>query len=229
MRPLSRRSFLQRAGLLGAASALAQLPALLDARGLLAAATAQTPGLTADTLSGLVAFVLPGSDPYSVAQGQSSDGPGGVASGAVPVLVDDLDQFIATTTVLGPDVSPPASNGVAALLNAYAMRVNPTATRGGFPSPFARLSFAEKAKVFELFEGEPSADGTELRFVAGILPGLVALVALSEAGVYDRDRRELESRPVGWDISGYGGPADGHDELKGYWHGLRSATDSGHA
>jgi hypothetical protein len=212
--------------MLGAAALAAQLPALLDARGLLAAAAAQSPDLTADTLSGLVAFVLPGNDAYSVAQGVSFDGPGGIASGAVPVLIRVFDNFVAATTVVGPDATPPASNGIAVLLNEYAMRVNPAATGGGFPSPFARLSFAEKAKVFELFEGEPSADGTELRFVAGILPGFTSLVAVSEAGVYDSERRTVTQRPVGWEISGYVGPADGHDELKGYWHGFRSAIDA---
>jgi hypothetical protein len=128
--------------------------------------------------------------------------------------------------VVGPDAALPASGLVTTLLNTYATRVNPAATGGGFPSPFARLSFAEKVKVWELFESDPSADGTELRFVSGVLPAFVALVALSEAGVYDREKRELRERPVGWEITGYGGPAEGHDELKGYWHGFRSAIDA---
>jgi hypothetical protein len=212
--------------LLGAASVLAQLPALLDARGLLAAAMAQSPDLTADTLNGLVAFVLPGDDPYSVAQGESFDGPGGIAAGATPVLIRELDLFVPASTIVGPTTTLPASGAAATLLNDYALRVNPTATGGGFPSPFARLSFPEKAKVFQLFEAEPSADGTELRFVAAVLTGLVALIAFSEAGVFDSERREVTSRPVGWEISGYGGPAEGHAELKGYWRGLRKATDA---
>jgi hypothetical protein len=103
--------------------------------------------------------------------------------------------------------------------------VNPAATGGGFPSPFARLSFAEKAKVFELWEGEPSADGSEMRFLAGILPGVVCLVAVSEAGVFDPQTRTATKRPVGWQITGYSGPSDGHAELKGYYRGLRAATD----
>jgi len=223
---ISRRSFLHRAGLVGAAAALAQVPALLDARGLLAAAAAQSPDLTEDTLNGLVAFVLPGSDPYSVAQGQSFNGPGGLAANTVPVLIKTLDNVVPAATFVGPNAAVPVSGGVATLLNSYAGRVNPAATNGGFPSNFSRLSFAEKAKVFELWEQEPSGDGTEMRFLAGILPGVVTLLALSEAGVFDPSTRQPSSRPVGWDISGYGGPAEGHAELKGYYRGLRSATDN---
>ena len=55
---VSRRTFLQRAGLLGAALASVDLAALLDAKGLLATARAQSGDLTVDTLSGLVAFVV---------------------------------------------------------------------------------------------------------------------------------------------------------------------------
>jgi len=205
---------------------VAQLPGLLDARGLLATAAAQSADLTEDTLSGLVAFILPGSDPYSTAQGASFNGPGGIAAGTVPLLTYVLDHIVPVGTVIAGDTTLPASGGVATLLNAYATRVNPVAAGGGFPSPFSRLSFAEKAKVFELFEGEPSMDGTELRFVAGILPGAVALLSFGEGGVYDPKTRSVSRRPVGWDISGYGGPAEGQAELKGYYHGFRQAIDA---
>lgn len=223
---LSRRALLQRVGLLGAAAALAQLPALLDARGLLETAAAQSADLTEDTLNGLVAFIFPGSDPYSVAQGEKFDGPGGIAAGTTPLLIYVLDHIVPVGTVIGGDATLPASGGVATLLNAYATRVNPVAAGGSFPSPFSRLSFAEKAKVFELFEGEPSMDGTELRFVAGILPGAVGLLSFSEGGVYDPKTRSVTRRPVGWEVSGYGGPAEGQAELKGYYHGFRSAIDA---
>jgi hypothetical protein len=113
---------------------------------------------------------------------------------------------------------------VAALLNQYAQRVNPAATGGGFPSPFARLPFADKAKVFELFESDPAAEGTELRFVAGILPGFAAFLAFSETGVLNRGTGALSGRAVGWDIARYGGPAEGHAELRGYYGGHRSAA-----
>jgi hypothetical protein len=167
--------------------------------------------------------VAPGDDPYSVAQGERASGPGGIGAGAVQALIDGLDHFVPASVVGSASTTLPASGGVATLLNHYAERVNPAATGGGFASPFARLSFAEKTRVFELFESEPGADGTELRFVAGILPGFVAFLSFSEVGVLDRRTRKLSGRPVGWDIARYSGPAEGHAELRGYWRGHRSA------
>jgi hypothetical protein len=218
---VSRRAFLQRAGLFAGALASVDLVALLDKKGLLATARAQSADLTVDTLSGLIAFVVPGNDPYSVAQGEKANGPGGIAAGGVEALIAGLDRYVPVTT-LGGDQSLPASGGVAALLNQYALRVNPAAANGGFPSPFARLKFEEKAKVFELFEGDPELEGTEVRFVAGILPGFSSFVSFSEAGVRKADRT-LSKRPVGWNIAHYGGPAEGHAELKGYYRGHRKA------
>jgi hypothetical protein len=218
---VSRRAFLQRAGLFAGALASVDLVALLDKQGLLATAQAQSTDLTVDTLSGLIAFVVPGNDAYSVSQGVKANGPGGIAAGGVEALIAGLDRYVPVTT-LGGDQSLPASGGVAALLNQYALRVNPAAVGGGFPSPFARLSFAEKAKVFEMFEGDPSLEGTEVRFVAGILPGFSAFVSFSEVGVRRPDRT-LRKRPVGWDIARYGGPAEGHAEFRGYYRGHRKA------
>ena len=223
---VSRRAFLQRAGTFGAALATIDLTGLLDAHGLLGteAAKAQTVDLTADTLSGLVAFVAPGDDPYSVAQGERAHGPGGIAAGAAGALAAGLDRYVPATTA-GGSASLPASGGVAMLLNQYAERVNPVATGGGFASPFARLSFAEKARVFEMFEGDSSLEGTELRFVAGILPGFAAFLSFSETGVR-QPGHVLSGRPVGWGIAHYGGPAEGHPELRGYYRGHRSALPS---
>src|SRR4051794_22316902 len=140
-----RRTFVRRAGVFGAALATLDLAALLDSHGLLPAAQAQSLDLTADTLSGLIAFVAPGDDPYSVAQGERAGGPGGIAAGAVQALIEGLDEYVPADTV-GGSTTLPASGGVATLLNHYAERVNPAATGGGFASPFARLSFAEKAR-----------------------------------------------------------------------------------
>src|SRR3954454_3900796 len=219
---VSRRAFLQRAGLFAGALATVDLVALLDKQGLLATAQAQSADLTVDTLSGLIAFIVPGNDEYSVAQDQKANGPGGIAAGGVQALIAGLDRYVPVTT-LGGNQSLPASGGVAALLNDYALRVNPVAANGGFPSPFARLSFAEKAKVFEMFEGDPTLEGTEVRFVAGILPGFSAFVSVSEAGVL-KAARPRSKRPVGWGIPHYGGPAEGHAELKGYYRGHKKAS-----
>src|SRR3954469_24060540 len=115
---VSRRAFLQRAGLFGAAFAGFDLVALLDRQGLLATARAASPDLTVDTLSGLVAFIVPGDDEYSVAQGEKAGGPGGIAAGGVEALIAGLDRYVPVTT-LGGDQSLPASGGVATLLNNY--------------------------------------------------------------------------------------------------------------
>jgi hypothetical protein len=220
---VSRRTFLQRAGIAGLAVAMAELPAFLDARGLLEEAAAQTADLTADTLNGLAAFVLPGDDAYSVAQGESHPGPGAIAAGTTRALIHSLDRYVPASTVAAGDRTLPSSGGIALLLNDYATRVNPAAARGGFPTQFARLSFGEKAEVFRQFESDPSLGESELRFVAGILPGFTAFLAFSEAGVWDPVGRELSGRAVGWDISGYAGPADGNRELRGYWKGHKKA------
>src|SRR4051812_4199317 len=132
-----RRAFMQRAGAFGAALATIDLAALLSSRGLIDDAQAQTVDLTADTLSGLVAFVAPGDDAYSIAQGERADGPGGIGAGAVPALIANLDDYVPAAT-FGPNTTTvPASGGVATLLNHYAERVNPLATGGGLAAPLA--------------------------------------------------------------------------------------------
>jgi hypothetical protein len=220
---VSRRTFLHRSGMLGLALAV---PGLLQARGLIEEARAQTADVTADTLNALVAFILPGDDAYSVAQGQTAPGPGGVGSGVVPEFTKNLDNFVPAGTASSGDTSVPASGGVATLLNAYASQVNPAAVGGAFPSAFARLSFAEKAEVFKRFESDAAAADTELRFVAGILPGFAGFLIFSEAGVFDSATRSVTQRPVGWDIASFGGPAEGHKEHLGYWKGRRKAVQS---
>jgi hypothetical protein len=220
----SRRTFLQRAGALGAATALAELPLLWD-RDLLETAAAQSLDMTEDTISGLVAFALPGNDAYSVAQGESAPGPGGIAAGAVQAMIRYVDQYVGVANG-STESAVPASSAVAAGLNQYALRVNPAAARGGFPSPFARLSFREKAKALQQFEGEPAAANSELRFIGAILPGLAAYLSMSEAGYWDRATRRLNGRPLGWEIARYRGPVEGNAEFKGYWKGNKVARQS---
>src|SRR5207247_2568269 len=149
-------------------------------------AQAQSADYVADTLSGLVAFILPGDDEYSRAQGTPTAEPGGIAAGTVPVFIADLDRFVPASVGGSPSQTIPASGGVASLLNDYALQVNPAAD-GPFISPFARLSFAEKAEVFRRFEADEGLSSAvqEFKFVSGILPGFVAFLAWSEAGVLD--------------------------------------------
>jgi hypothetical protein len=228
---ISRREFLNRAGVLaGAAVLAAELPGLLDSRGWLEAAYAQSPDLTRDTLNGLVAFVVPGRDEYSVAQGEKSDRPGAIEARATDALIELLDAFVPA----GPTgTSLPSSGGVATFLNQTALLVNPAAANGGFPSPFSRLSFKEKVEVFHqleettaTYQGDAQQAG-ELRFVAGILVGAVAFLSYGEYGVLDPKTRELKGTPVGWQISSYDGVAEGRAELKGYWQGRRKVRTAG--
>jgi hypothetical protein len=214
---------MERAGVVGLAAAMAQLPALLDAKGLLPSALAQGDDVVGDTLSGLIAFILPGDDDFSRAQGDSTHEPGGLAAGTLPVFIRNLDAFVPVAIPGAGTQTLPASGGVAMLLNRYAVEVNPAAASGQFVSPFARLSNAEKAEVFKRFESDASLDDTEVKFVSGILFGFVAFLAWSEGGVIDPATRLPKSMPVGWTLSRYGGPAEGYAELRGYYQGHRAA------
>ena len=166
---------------------------------------AQSTDLIHDTFNGLLAFVVPGTDAHSIHQGVHTPDPGGVDAGALSALIDTIDRST-------PFV-PQFSSHVAALLNALAQAVNPAAG-GDFPSPWARLSFAEKAAVFQIMDAN---DG--LKVLAGVLPGFVAFFVYSEAGAFDPVTRSLSATPLGWTLSHYQGVADGRDELRGYLRG----------
>lgn len=214
----SRRLLLQRSSLLAATIALG---GLVDAKGLLADADAAiTDDLIADCMLGLAAFVLPGNDRYSKSQGMTADGPGAVDSGALATFIRSLDEFLPP-----PENNLPLSGAASLLLNDYAVRVRPTAVAGQFRTPFSNLTFNEKVEVFRRFEAEAVAStaAPELKFVAGLLPTFAAFVFCSEAGHYDPATHQLHGRPVSWDISGYGGPSDGHAEFKGYFQGRKRA------
>lgn len=219
-RGLSRRAFMERAGGVALGAALAQLPFALDARGLLPVAQAQSANLVEDTFNGLLAFTFPGNDEYSRHQGDSTSREGGVASGAAPVLIANLDRYVHASVLGAFGESVPASGGVAALLNHYAEQANPLAA-GPFPSHFARLRMPEKADVFRRWEADPSWGESSMRAVAGVIVGYATFLSWSEAGVYDAARRAPARRPVGWRASRYDGPAEGRPELKGYYKGRR--------
>lgn len=287
---LSRRVFLARIGLLGAAASsggllrpvtagaqILPLPGLVDLlRQLLA-------DLSRDTFDGLSAFVVPGPDRYSRAQGTPRDEPGGIQAKATDFTMAALDNFVpfpqeladpvATALTTGisdlgidlPDVllgllplpvdtldealrvllendeTLPLSLVVALLLNLLATQVNPAAVSGLFLSPFARLSFAEKAAAFSLVEG-PDADlvallDTELteplrgsvsgllRFVGGALLEFPVFGSYNEFGVFDPTTKSLRATPVGWELTAYGGVSDGWDEFLGYYQGRTEVGD----
>src|SRR6266545_2740409 len=142
---ISRRKFIVQA-LLGA-GALSSLPALLEKTGLAEAALAAGQDLTRDTLNGVAVFFVPGPDPYSVHQGESTPEPGGLETGAGEGLFQGLN-------FANPFV-PNLADVVAALMNSTALAVNPAAS-GPFASPFSNLSFADKARVFAALDGNPA-------------------------------------------------------------------------
>lgn len=228
---ISRRQFLARAGALGFGAALIQLPAALRGRGWLDEAAAQDADLTRDTINGLVVFVLPGPDEYSVAQGETSPEPGAIEAGTTDNLILNLDSFLPNAD-LGPfnnDGTVPLSGAVASLLNSTAAQVDPAAAGGPFPSHFSRLSFADKAEVIKRIEATPGDDDASrnIRFVGGILPGYTAFLAFGEWHAFDSATHTLIGRPVGWDLSQYQpgltAPAEGWPELKGYFEGRKQA------
>ena len=96
----SRRQFLIRTGVIGAAMVLIDVGDLslvsAPAEGAVLSPAALAPvfdALATDTLSGLVAFVIPGPDAYSVAQGVSDSAPGGLAADGVGFMLNALDNF----------------------------------------------------------------------------------------------------------------------------------------
>jgi len=228
---LTRRVFIAYlGGLVAGSAAVSALPDALDRLGWWSAAYADDADLVLDTFNGLAAMVWPGNDPYSLSQGESNDRPGAIAAQAGRHTMNALDGIVAAEAAGG---TVPLSGAVASAMNSVAMRVNPAATGGGFPSPFARLSFADKVAVWRILEQEArpvsDADPTEsaglIQNLFGVLPALVAFLALSEVDVFDPRSRSLTGRPVGWDHCGHLGgrtePVDGWDDFLGYYQDRR--------
>jgi hypothetical protein len=143
------------------------------------------------------------------------------------------------------DAAVPLSLLIALMLNFLATQVNPASVGGSIPtSPFASLSFDDKAKAFEALEGsdaellatldsgapEPMKDSLSglLKFVGGALQEFGAYLSYVEYGVFDPATKTVSGRPVGWDLSSYmpgrTTPADGWDEFKGYFEGRQSTS-----
>ncbi len=156
--------------------------------------------------------------------------------------MDDALRSLTTS-----ETAVPLSLPIALMLNFLATQVKPGSISGPFPaSPFANLSFADKAKALAALEGsdaelvatldagapEPLKDSLSglLKFVGGALQEFGAYLSYGEGGVYDPKTKTVSSRPIGWDLSSYMPgrtvPADGWDEFLGYFQGRAStATD----
>ncbi|HEY8526312.1 MAG TPA: twin-arginine translocation signal domain-containing protein [Acidimicrobiales bacterium] len=98
-RTVSRRAFLARIGVLGAAAGVGGRLLLGPAA---SGAPAQVPDalrrllaeLARDTLNGLTTFVVPGPDRYSRAQGTPRSEPGALEAGATDFMIEALDNFV---------------------------------------------------------------------------------------------------------------------------------------
>jgi hypothetical protein len=282
---VDRRTFLARLGILGAAAGAGVLiPAAAHAdtdiptlvREIMAA-------LVQDTFNAVGAFVAPGDDQYSTAQGTPRAEPGALAARTPEFLVSFFDHYVALppelvrgigTALAGgladvpvvlPDGTPvivpgvleamddavrlaltgpdavPLSGVIALLLNLVATQVNPASVSGPFVSPYARLSFPEKAGVLSVLEREDSPLVTSLtdllgpqlgatiggliRFLSGSLVEMAAFGTYSEWAEFNPTTRSVRRRPVGWNISRWDpGVLDGWDDFKGYYQGRRKAV-----
>ena len=200
-----RRTFLRSALLAGVTAALHGSTIFVSLR-----AETSNPDLVRDTLNGLLAFIVPGPDAYSQAQGVTSSTLGGLDANVTEALIETLDlsvpflhQFSAT---------------VATILNALAQLANPSAI-SPYGSPFANLKYSEKVGVLQMMD---STDA--LKPLGGVLPLLVAALCYSDAGTFDPATRSLTGTPVGWTISNYTGVSDGRDEFQGYFESRHSAS-----
>jgi hypothetical protein len=206
---VARRHFVVRAGRMAGTAALLGTAGMAVAKETLRQTHQPETDVVRDTLNAFVAFVVPGPDEYSVAQGVATPEPGGLAAHATDFLVGALN--------LSAPYQPDFAALVAAILNDIARQVNPSAS-GAFPSIFACLSFTEKAAVLSVMEGR-----APLKPLAGVLPAVVAFITYSEGAAFDPVTRTVVAQPIGWQIARYDGVADGRGDFRGYFRHRRRA------
>lgn len=112
---LTRRGFLIRSGILGAAVALGRLhwPSPASAQSVDDVA-ALLRDLARDTFDGFVSMVIPGPDPYSVAQGVTSPRPGAIAAGASELVMTSFDGFFALPDRAAANIAVALASGLGA-------------------------------------------------------------------------------------------------------------------
>lgn len=117
---LGRRAFLARIGVLGAAvgvgGVLPRSALAADDPGLSTVVSALRPvlaDLARDTMNGLTAFVLPGSDAYSTAQGTPVRAPGAQDARAGDFLMHALDDFVPFPDEVAQPLTAALTDGLA--------------------------------------------------------------------------------------------------------------------
>src|SRR5215510_2117856 len=106
---VARRTFLTRAGQLGGAAAIFGPLAASFTRASARVPSMAEQNLLLDTMNAFVAFIAPGPDEYSVAQGVSTPEPGGLDAHATAFRIGALD--------LSAPVAPGFASTVASILN----------------------------------------------------------------------------------------------------------------
>ena len=133
-----------------------------------------------------------------------------------PVVAIDLVED-AVLFLVENDRATPLSLPLALLLNYVATVVSPASLDGEFLSPFARLSFAHKARTLEMIESARSEFAATIdtqvpeplkRSVAGLLQFLgsalhefASLGSIGDSPQLDPVARRLIGRPGGWPIT----------------------------
>jgi hypothetical protein len=204
---------------------------------------AKAPDFLLDALDNFVPFPDELARPVAAAMATGLAGTGIRLPGLdlLPVQLGTLDG--ALRWMLQNDETLPLSLPIASMLNLLATQVNPLSVNGLFLSPFARLSYADKAKVFELVETtdsdlvalldvqfpEPLKESVSglLKFVGGALIEFAHFGAYSEYAVFDARSKKLTARPVGWRLTGYqpNGTVEGWDDFIGYYQGRTEVHD----
>ena len=153
---LSRRAFLARIGVLGASSVLlpqcAGPPATategseLGLAALVALLRPVLGQLARDTLNGFTAFVVPGKDAYSKAQGTPRSEPGGIDAGGTDFLIENLDRFLP----LPDEVVRPAAAALVTALNDLALPLDGGLLGGILLPSVVTIGLVEDAVMFIL-------------------------------------------------------------------------------
>ena len=113
--PLDRRTFLARLGVLGAAAGAGVLiPRAADGAPAIADLVRKIiDALVRDTFNAVGAFVAPGADPYSLAQGTPRTEPGALAARTPEFLISFFDNYVGLPPELVRGISTALGDGLA--------------------------------------------------------------------------------------------------------------------
>lgn len=185
--------------------------------------TASAAAFLEDTFNGVAAFVVPGNDKYSRHQRVSTNRPGGVDAQAGRAVRETVDAAIPLVVGEG-ELAAPGALGIALLLETLSIARSPLSVVGPFSSPFANLNFTRKRQVLQDLDNTPLLNRSSIEFAANAVITLAALGAYSEVGEFNHRTKELTGRPVGWELSKYGGVSDGWPEFIGYYQDRTEVT-----